>query len=491
MSLLRIQGRNMKLRRLFTFILFLSLVPAVSSSIAAGTMPESTQVLSENLGGTLRVRQGRSTLLRSPVLITRVSVSNPDIASVTSVEPDQILINGLGVGTATLILWTADGQEQAFDLTVEFDLPAVQEIMSTLLPEETISISASGQSLVLSGVVSSEAVTEQALAVAGTYSGAVVNLMQVATIDETVLLQVRFAEVDRSALEELGFNAFSTGATNTFGSVTTQQFGALGANTGAVPSAASRGSDPSQPNLASGGIGNPVSGQPGVFGMSDLLNVFLFRSDLNLGVTIRALQQRSLLQILAEPNILARNGVEATFLAGGEFPFPVVQAGQTGNAISITFREFGVRLQFTPDIQRDGTIRLRVAPEVSTLDFTNALTISGFLIPAISTRRAETEVDLQEGETFAIAGLIDNRTREVGTKVPVLGDLPIIGSLFRGRAERQDNTELLVMVTPQLVDPEPAGTTPEGVDFPDDFLESEDFDEDMGMATPEGTDSQG
>ena len=475
-------------RPLITLLVLLSLVTATGSTGGAAEQvaPELAQTISDNLG-TLRVRQGQSTLLRSPAFITRVAVSNPDVASVTSVEPDQLLINGLNVGSATLILWTADGQERAFDLLVEFDLPAIQETVRRLLPDEAIDVSVSGQSLMLTGMVSSEAAVEQATAVAGTYSSAVVSLLGVDTIDATVLLQVRFAEVDRSALQELGVNIFSTGAANTPGSLSTGQFGQFGGNVGAVPSDVQRGSDPVQPNLASGGIGRTPENTPAVFGMSDLLNVFLFRPDLNLGATIRALEQRSLLQILAEPNILARNGVEATFLAGGEFPFPVVQATTAGNAISIIFREFGVRLQFTPDIQRDGTIRLKVAPEVSTLDFTNALTISGFLIPALSTRRAETEIDLREGQTFAIAGLMDNRTREVASKVPILGDIPIIGKLFRSQQERRDNTELFVMVTPTLVQPFDPSQKPEDVEFPLPFLDTDNFDGKTGEDAPTET----
>jgi pilus assembly protein CpaC len=256
----------------------------------------------------------------------------------------------------------------------------------------------------------------------------------------------------------------------------------LGANSGAVPAGVTKGSDPKEPNLASGGIGNPLSGIPAVFGLSDLLNVFLFRPDLNLGATIRALQQRNLLQMLAEPNILARNGTEANFLAGGEFPFPILQGGAI-QSVTIVFKEFGVRLKFLPTIQPNGTIRLKVQPEVSSLDFSNALTVSGFLIPALSTRRVDTEVELRDGQSFAIAGLIDNRTREVGSKIPVLGDLPIIGNLFKSKAERKDNTELLVIVTPKLVTPLDAAQVP-NLPLPKPFLDKEKFDGKTGVVPP-------
>jgi pilus assembly protein CpaC len=184
------------------------------------------------------------------------------------------------------------------------------------------------------------------------------------------------------------------------------------------------------------------------------LNIFLYRSDINLGATIQDLQQKNVLQILAEPNLLARSGEPAKFLAGGEFPFPVVQGGAGGTAASVTimFKPFGVKLEFTATVEGD-VIRLKVLPEVSTLDFSNAVTISGFEIPAISTRRAETEVELRDGQSFGIAGLLDRRTTAQLSKMPGIGDIPILGNLFKSKSINQTNSELLVMVTPVLVDP--------------------------------------
>jgi pilus assembly protein CpaC len=214
-------------------------------------------------------------------------------------------------------------------------------------------------------------------------------------------------------------------------------------------------------------------------GLTDLLNIFFFRPDINFGVAIKALEQRNLLQILAEPNLLARNGKEASFLAGGEFPFPVLQPSNAGNAVTIEFKEFGVRLKFTPTILPDETVNLKVVQEVSALDFANGLTISGYAIPAIAARRAETEIQLRDGQTFAIAGLIDNRVAEVGSKIPGLGDIPILGKLFRSRRNKRDKTELLAMVTPTLVRPIPAGGAAPEIDFPKPFLDDpEDKDDD-------------
>jgi pilus assembly protein CpaC len=233
-----------------------------------------------------------------------------------------------------------------------------------------------------------------------------------------------------------------------------------------------------------GTIPGSIPGFSSTFTLADILNIFVFRPDLNLGLTIKALEQRNVLQILAEPNLLALNGREASFIAGGEFPFPVVQSSTGGNAVTIVFKEFGVRLKFTPNILSDGTIRLKVAPEVSALDFTNALTISGFSIPALSTRRAETEVELRDGQSFAIAGLIDNRLTENASKIPGLGDIPIIGKLFRSRSTNRANTELLVMVTPKLVKPLAPGQVPNMPNFQKPFLDKDKFDGKTGETKP-------
>ena len=200
-------------------------------------------------------------------------------------------------------------------------------------------------------------------------------------------------------------------------------------------------------------IGSTAQGFTSNLSASNLLNIFLFRPDLNLGATIQDLEQKNVLQILSEPNLMARSGQPARFLAGGEFPFPVVQGGVgTSVAVTIQFKPYGVKLDFTGVIEGD-VIRLKIAPEVSTLDFTNAVEISGFEIPAISTRRAETEIELRNGQSFGIAGLLDKRTTAILSKMPGIGDIPILGQLFRSKSISQTNTELLVLVTPIIVDP--------------------------------------
>jgi pilus assembly protein CpaC len=204
------------------------------------------------------------------------------------------------------------------------------------------------------------------------------------------------------------------------------------------------------------------------------LNLFLFRSDINFGVVVQALQQKNLLQILAEPNLIAVNGKEASFLAGGEFPFPIVQPGQGFTAVTISFKEFGVRLRFTPVIMPNGNIHLRVVPEVSELDFTNGLTISGFNIPALSTRRADTEFELRDGQSFVIAGLMDNRLTEIANKIPGLGDIPILGNLFKSKNLQKSKTELMVLCTVHRISPN--NQPPAGPNDPQPFLDKEKFD---------------
>ena len=416
----------------------------------------------------LHLLVGKSLVLNSPQILKRVSISDPAIASAVTISPTQLLLNGLSVGKASLILWNEQEKSVAYDLHVEFDIVGLRDTIAQLFPNENIQLSPSGASLVLSGTVSSKEVGDRVAAIAQTQSKSVVNLLVIPQLASggQVLLQVRFAEVDRAAVQQLGINIFSTGFANTPGAISTGQF-----------------TPPSVANLT-GTIPGGIEGTQTTFALGDLLNIFLFRPDLNLAITIRALQQHNVLQILAEPNLLALNGREASFLAGGEFPFPIVQSGAATNAITIQFKEFGVRLKFTPNILSDGTIRLKVAPEVSALDFTNALAVSGFSVPALSTRRAETEVELKDGQSFAIAGLIDNRLTENASKIPGLGDIPIIGKLFRSRSVNKSKTELMVMVTPKLVRPLAPGQVPTMPDFKKPFLDNDKFDGKKGETPP-------
>jgi pilus assembly protein CpaC len=272
---------------------------------------------------------------------------------------------------------------------------------------------------------------------------------------QEVLLEVKFAEVDRTALLQLGSNFFSTGAGNTIGTTTTGQYGSFG--TAAITQTTGQ----SPPFTTSQTVNN-------------VLNLFLFRPDIHFGAVIEALQTKNLLQILAEPNLIAVNGKKASFLAGGQFPFPIVQPGQGFTAVTISFKEFGVKLDFTPVIMPNGNIHLTVAPEVSTLDYADALTISGFTIPALSTRKAETEFELKDGQSFVIAGLIDNRVTDIWNKVPGLADIPILGTFFKSKSIQKSNSELMVLCTVHRVSPNTdAPATPKN---PDTFMNNDKFD---------------
>jgi pilus assembly protein CpaC len=404
---------------------------------------------------------GRSLVLDSPLPLRRVAVTDPAIASATVIGPHQVLLHGLQPGTVTLLLWDDQEKTRSFDLTVERDLKPLQKAMRQALPHESIEVTQTRGSILLSGQVSSKAVGDQAVALAQAHAEKVVSLLGDSAVQ--VSLKVRVAEINRSAVNELGVTLFTTGlaGSNLIGQTSTRQFSEVLGNVGAVPADVQRGRDPNAANLASGGIGATAQGTPAVFGLNDLLNIFFFLPDRNVGAVVRALEQKRALEILAEPTLLARSGREASFLAGGEFPFPVVQ-GVTGGApvISIVFREFGIRLKFTPAVSTDNRIGLKLVQEVSALDYANALTISGSTVPALSTRRTETELQLVDGQSFAISGLLDKRLTETASKVPGLGDIPILGKLFRSRSKQRSDSELLVIVTPTLVPPLQAGQTP-------------------------------
>jgi pilus assembly protein CpaC len=403
---------------------------------AAPAPPQQTPAPSE--GQALHILVGKSVVVNVQTPITRVLSSNPAVIETLATSRTEVVVEGRAAGTSSLILWDETGRSQMLDVIVDLDVTGLRTAIEHVYPNQQVQVQADGGRLVLTGSVPDSKAAEDLNKMATVYSNQVVSSLQVAPLHERqILLEVKFAEVDRSKLQQFGFNPFSLGGGNTVGAVSTQQF--PGATVGGAG--------------IKGVIGAPLNGTSATFQFSDLLNIFLFRPDLNLGATIKDLQQKSVLEILAEPNLMAVNGEKATFLAGGEFPFPIVQPSQGFTSITIQFKPFGVRLDFTGTISNDNVIRLHVAPEVSTLDFTNGLTISGFSIPAISTRRAETEVELKDGQSFGIAGLMDHRAQVQLSKVPGIADVPVLGQLFRSHSINRSNTELLVLVTPHIVDP--------------------------------------
>jgi pilus assembly protein CpaC len=407
----------------------------------------------------LRVMVGKSLLINTSERLKRVSVTDPAVADISVVTPTQVLVHGRSAGEVSLLIWDELERSRSFDLRVDVDVTAAAEEEKNVFPDEQIIVTPSRSAIVLSGHVSDETVAARAGKIAEAYSKNVVNVLTFGPAGaQEVLLEVKFAEVDRTALTQLGLNVFSTGGTNTLGNLTTGQFGGFGPQ---------RITDTTGPGVPNGPFQSNQT-------INDVLNLFLFRPDIHLGAVIKALQQKNLLQILAEPNLIAVNGKEASFLAGGEFPFPIVQPGQGFTAVTIQFKEFGVKLKFKPVIMPNGNIHLNVTPEVSTLDFANALTISGFTVPALSTRRADTEFELRDGQSFVIAGLIDNRVTNLMNKIPGLGDIPILGNFFKSKSQQKSNAELMVLCTVKKISPDMKG--PAGPTFPKPFLEPDKFD---------------
>ena len=417
-------------------------------------------------GQALHVFVGKSVVINLQTPVTRILSSNPAAIDTLATSPTQVVVEGKAAGNSSLILWDATGHSQMLDVTVDVNVSHLRTALEQTYPGEQIKIESDGGHLLLTGTVSDAKISDDIAKMAGQYSPGVVNSLTVAPVHEQqILLQVKFAEVDRTKLQQFGVNIFSTGATNTIGAVSTQQF--------------------TPPTLATTGASGSGTAGTSTVSVTDLLNIFAFRPDINLGVTIRDLESKSVLQILAEPNLLALNGQKASFLAGGEFPVPIVQGGQSVGVVTIQFRPFGVRLDFTAFVGKDRVIRLHVAPEVSTLDFSNAAIISGFTVPALSTRRAETEIELKDGQSFGIAGLLDNRAQVQLSKVPGIGDIPVLGNLFRSRNVNRSNSELVVLVTPKLVDPvkvdTPSAVPPAN---PIQYLENPKFDKGMPASSP-------
>jgi pilus assembly protein CpaC len=374
-------------------------------------------------------------------------------------------------GGVSLVIWNEAEQSQTFDLFVDLDILGLTQKIRETFPDEQGLVEAQKDMVILSGRASSKAVADKIYQVVSTATPKVISLLEVPTAPSKgeILLEVKFAEVNRVALSQFGVNLFSTGAAKNIGSVTTQQFGGISAPK--ITDAFGIRADPF-PNIPVPTTGPSVEVFKGDTTISDVLNLFVFRPDIHLGAVIKALQQKNLLQILAEPNLLTQTGKEASFLVGGEFPFPVPQPGGGGgfSVFTVQFKEFGVRLNFTPTLTEDGKIHLKVRPEVSALDFANGVSILGTLIPALSTRRVETEMELGDGQSFAIAGLVDDRLTRTIQKIPGLGDIPILGQLFRSRSLNKTKTELLVMVTPHIVKPLTAEQVPAGPKFPAPFL---------------------
>lgn len=424
----------------------------LNGSSASVTGASDPLIVEEAPASILRLIAGRSTIVNVGAPIARVSLTSADVADALVTGPEQLLVHGKVPGSVSLFVWNRAGGIQRYEVAVQRDLDRLTEQMTALLPGEPVSVHGNGRFVMLSGMVSEEGIAQKAVNLATGFvdeAEEVVSLLQVqepAPADQ-VILRVRFAEVSRSALTELGLSLFTspTGVRNTVGRVTTQQFSAPGFSG-------------LEWTKESSDFGARVTSAEGQFTFSDFLNFFVLSERFDLGLAIRALQSEGLFQSLAEPNLVAQSGSEASFLAGGEFPIPVAQGSGENLAISVVFKEFGIRLNFTPTVLGD-RVQLKVRPEVSALDFGNAVVLNGFRIPALTTRRTETELELRDGQTFAIAGLLDNSMNSTLQKIPGIGDIPIIGRLFQSKAAQKHQTELVVMITPEIVRGNSPGVT--------------------------------
>ncbi len=403
----------------------------VLAALAAGPGPAAGDSVN------LQVAAGRSLVIDYAGDIGRIAASNPDVADAVAVSSREVLVNARIPGTATIVIWSKDGLRTLYGITVEQNLDPVRQLLKKTFPDCDIEAQGARDSLSLTGVVPSQAVSDRAAALVAPFAKAVVANLRVVPPgpEKQVVLRVKFAELNRNAVTSLGVNLLSTGAANTPGYVSTGQF-------------QSATLDQIQTPVAGSGV--PAVSK---FNISDALNIFAFRPDLNLGMFIKALQNQGVLQILAEPNLVTTNGKDASFLVGGEFPVPVVQGGANAGAVTIVFKEYGIRLTFQPHITEHNTIRMYVKPEVSTIDLTNAVLYSGFTIPALASRRMETNIELGLGQSFVIAGLIDQRVTEQLSKIPGLASIPVLGALFKSRNEQKSATELIVMVTPEIATP--------------------------------------
>lgn len=380
--------------------------------------------------GKLKLLMNKSSVLNTRSPYKRVSVGSPEIADVNTIGPANLLVTAKKPGVTQMIIWDDSERSQVIDLAVGIDLDALKEQYKKMFPSSKIQTELVNGQILLKGQVPSLVVAEQAVQLAQPYAPKVLNFLEVAG-GQQIMLQVRFAEVSRSATNALGVNFGITDGNMFFGN-----------NVGAVSPLGiferAGGLSAANPAASVTQFGRAVFGQ------------------MSLNYYIQALRQNNLLRVLAEPNLVATSGQEASFLAGGEFPIPVTQGGGTGaggTAVTVEYRSFGVKLVFVPVVLGDGKIRLKVAPEVSDLDFTTAVKFNGFVIPGLTQRKLQTTVEMTEGQTFALAGLLNNNVAATKDVTPLLGDLPVVGALFRSVRYQRKETELVVIVTPRLVEP--------------------------------------
>ncbi len=438
----------MKKGLLIDILLLAGLMACASALKAADAVPAATAPVSSER---IMVGVGKTHMIDFSSNLQRVASALPEIAEGVPVSARSIMLNGKAPGETSLVIWMADGTRRVFDVSVRLAAEKIEVAEQQLEKEfgKDVQMAVDNQNVYLSGRVKDLYAASRAVYIAETV-GKVVNLLRVdlPPQEEQILLRVRFANVDRSFSRDLGANFFGS--------------------PGGISSTATVGSY--SPTRVSG-LNQTGSSADTTFSLSDTLNLLLFDPRLKMGTTIKALENKNVLEVLAEPNVLAMNGHEASFVSGGEFPFPTVSSTGGAGGVSISFREFGVRIKFLPVVTPRGTIQLHVSPEVSSLDYANSLTISGYTVPALSTRKVETDIELVSGQSFAIAGLLDNRTTDSLSKIPGLGNIPLFGKLFQTKSVSKSNSELLIIVTPELVAPIPEGKQLPDLERPVPFME--------------------
>jgi pilus assembly protein CpaC len=383
----------------------------------------------------VNVLVGQSRVINFDRPVGRFSVSNPEIAEAVLVTPDQVLVNGKAFGQVNFIAWEQSGGEfLTFDVYVRANLSLIDSQIRALFPKDDIRLSQANGSVVISGSVTNASTATQVQSVVEAAGFKTVNMLASPAKGTTqVQLQVRVAEVSRNRMKELGTSFTYQGSPGAGGY----------ANSGSGPSGLNTPiAQPSMPCLGCQIISGPLT---------PALNMLLMGG--NTLAMLRMLQTQGAVRQLAEPNIIAMDGQEASFLAGGEFPIPVVQTDGARVGVSVVFKEYGVRLNFKPTVIDEDHIRLELTPEVSTIDYTTGVKFDGFLIPGLLTRRAKTGVELRDGQSFALAGLMDNREIKSMSEVPFLSQVPILGNLFKSKSFQKNETELMFIVTATIVKP--------------------------------------
>jgi len=399
----------------------------------------------------LRLTIGKSVVIDYPSDIRQVYTSNPDIVDASPATTREILLHAKGLGSATMVVWSKSGQRTFYNCTVDLNLEPLRRMLKETFPNDDVTVRSSRDTLSLNGSVRSKDEIDRMVAVAGSFAKTVIpNLIINGGIAEKqILLRVKFAELDRVKEVQYGVNLLGAPGGNLVGGGTGQFTSYSVTGTAQVPQ---------------------NGGSSAVATITQALSLFAFDPKLNLGAFLKALESQSILQTLAEPNLVTTNGKEAAFLVGGEFPVPVVQGGSGAGAVTVQFKEFGIRLKFTPLMTDHKTIKMHLAQEVSTLDVADGVTLNGFVIPAMSTRRTETDVELGEGQSFVISGLVSNAESDTFNKIPILGSLPIIGYLFKSKDEKKNRTDLVVLVTPEVTEPLGPNDPKPSVYMPKDFL---------------------